>query len=180
MLFQAELLVLTSSLHPSEEGEEEKEESSLEEEVVEIEQEEEEEVEVEKATRRESQPYFPPPEVVTARAERVVWQRSLPRDFEFSPGLEEDEPVEFEDLRESDDVEVVEVDGDEEEEEEEEETSGELGSWDHDLQEQYIRWKYGKHKKSRMTDEKYSIEENVDNSKFLVRELLLNRLETSR
>ena len=128
------------------------------------EEEEEEEEEVEKATRRESQPYLPPPEVVTARAERVVWQRSLPRDFEFSPGLEEDEPVEFEDLRESDDVEVVEVDGDEEEEEEE--TSGELGSWDHDLQEQYIRWKYGKHKKSRMTDEKYSIEENVDNLKF--------------
>ena len=138
----------------------------MEEEVVEIEQEEEEEEEekVEKATRRESQPYFPPPEVVTARAERVVWQRSLPRDFEFSPGLEEDEPVEFEDLRESDDVEVVEVDGDDGEEEEE--TSGELGSWDHDLQEQYIRWKYGKHKKSRMTDEKYSIEGNVDNFKF--------------
>ena len=40
-------------------------------------------------------------------------------------------------------MEVVTVDGDEVgdgEEEEEEETSGELGSWDHDLQEQYIRW----------------------------------------
>merc|ERR1719323_1528781 len=94
---QAELLVLTSSLHPSEEGEEE-------------------------AVRRDSQPYLPPPEVVTARAERIVWQRSLPRDFEFSPGLD-DEPVEFEDLKEHDDVEVVTVDGDEvgdgEEEEEE-------------------------------------------------------------
>ena len=100
MPFQAELLVLTSSLHPSEEGEEEKEEGSLEE-AEEIEEEEEEE----RATRRESQPYLPPPEVVTARAERVVWQRSLPRDFEFSPGLE-DEPVEFEDLRENDDVDV--------------------------------------------------------------------------
>ena len=101
---------------------------------------EEEEVE-EKAVRRESQPYLPPPEVVTARAERIVWQRSLPRDFEFSPRLD-DEPVEFEDLKEHDDVEVVTVDGDEVgdgEEEEEEETSGELGSWDHDLQEQYIR-----------------------------------------
>ena len=100
---------------------------------------EEEEVE-EKAVRRESQPYLPPPEVVTARAERIVWQRSLPRDFEFSPGLD-DEPVEIEDLKEHDDVEVVTVDGDEvgDGEEEEEETSGELGSWDHDLQEQYIR-----------------------------------------
>ena len=135
--FQAELLVLTSSLHPSEEGEEEKEETSLEEEVVIEEEEEEEEGRV---TRRESQPYLPPPEVVTARAERVVWQRSLPRDFEFSSGLEEDELVELEDLRENEDIEVVEVDGDEEEEEEEEETSGELGSWDHDLQEQYIRY----------------------------------------
>ena len=133
--FQAELLVLTSSLHPSEEGEEEKEETSLEEEVV-IEEEEDEEEEG-RVTRRESQPYLPPPEVVTARAERVVWQRSLPRDFEFSSGLEEDELVELED----EDIEVVEVDGDEEEEEEEEEeTSGELGSWDHDLQEQYIRY----------------------------------------
>ena len=137
--FQAELLVLTSSLHPSEEGEEEKEETSLEEEVV-IEEEEDEEEEG-RVTRRESQPYLPPPEVVTARAERVVWQRSLPRDFEFSSGLEEDELVELEDLREDEDIEVVEVDGDEEEEEEEEEeTSGELGSWDHDLQEQYIRY----------------------------------------
>ena len=134
--FQAELLVLTSSLHPSEEGEEEKEETSLEEEVV-IEEEEDEEEEG-RVTRRESQPYLPPPEVVTARAERVVWQRSLPRDFEFSSGLEEDELVELEDLREDEDIEVVEVDGDEEEEEEE--TSGELGSWDHDLQEQYIRY----------------------------------------
>ena len=106
------------------------------EEAEEIEEEEEEE----RATRRESQPYLPPPEVVTARAERVVWQRSLPRDFEFAPGLEEVEPVEFEDLREAEDVEVVTVDDEEEgEEEEEEETSGELGSWDHDLQEQYIR-----------------------------------------
>ena len=122
-------------MHPSEEGEEGKDERSLEEELVF----EEEEVE-EKAVRRESQPYLPPPEVVTARAERIVWQRSLPRDFEFSPGVD-DEPVEFEDLKEHDDVEVVTVDGDEvgDGEEEEEETSGELGSWDHDLQEQYIR-----------------------------------------
>ena len=90
-------------MHPSEEGEEGKDERSLEEELVF----EEEEME-EKAVRRESQPYLPPPEVVTARAERIVWQRSLPRDFEFSPGLD-DEPVEFEDLRENDDVEVVEV-----------------------------------------------------------------------
>ena len=104
-------------------------------------EEEDDEEEGGRATRRESQPYLPPPEVVTARAERVVWQRSLPRDFEFSPGLEEDKPVQFEDLRENNDVEVVEVDGDEGgEEEEEEETSGELGSWDHDLQEQYIRF----------------------------------------
>ena len=95
--------------------------------------EEEEEEEEGRVTRRESQPYLPPPEVVTARAERVVWQRSLPRDFEFSSGLEEDELVELED----EDIEVVEVDGGEEEEEE---TSGELGSWDHDLQEQYIRY----------------------------------------
>ena len=133
MPFQAELLVLTSSLHPSEEGEEEKEERSLEE-AEEIEEEVEEE---ERATRRESQPYLPPPEVVTARAERIVWQRSLPRDFEFSPGPE-DQPVLFEELKEKEDVEVVAVE-EEEVEEEEEETSGELGSWDHDLQEQYIR-----------------------------------------
>ena len=93
--------------------------------------------EEEKATRRESQPYLPPPEVVTARAERIVWQRSLPRDFEFSPGPE-DESVLFDELKENEDVEVVTVE-EEEVEEEEEETSGELGSWDHDLQEQYIR-----------------------------------------
>ena len=104
------------------------------EEAEEIEEEVEEE---ERATRRESQPYLPPPEVVTARAERIVWQRSLPRDFEFSPGPE-DEPVLFEELKENEDVEVVAVE-EEEVEEEEEETSGELGSWDHDLQEQYIR-----------------------------------------
>ena len=133
---------MTSSLHPSEEGEEENEETGLKEEVVIEQEEEQEQEEEERARRRESQPYLPPPEVVTARAERVVWQRSLPRDFEFSPGLEEDEPLEFEDLRENEDniEEVVEVDGGDEEEEEEE-TSGELGSWDHDLQEQYIRWK---------------------------------------
>ena len=63
------MLVLTSSLNC--EPREEQEEGS--------EEEEEEEEEWEEEVVMQSQPHLPDPGLVTRRAERLLWQRSLPR-----------------------------------------------------------------------------------------------------